>query len=193
MNKSRAFILTLAVFIVLACSFTASPPPAPTPNSVPPTSEQNTGADPQQAQDQMATFVAQTVAAQQPVVTETSAPALVEPPTATEALALPNAPANLVGSASCTKVVANSYTVYKFVFVANLTWDDRSGDETAFEIRKDGEFLVTLDANTTTYKETLTFTTPYKRPTQSAVYTVQAVNAAGKSEAVELTLSAACR
>jgi len=191
MKKNLVFGLILAVFVILACSVTGSPA-APTTPPPPPETVPDTSAT-QQAQDQMATFVALTVAAQQPVATETSAPALVEPPTATAALSLPNAPANLVGSASCTKVVANSYTVYKFVFVANLTWDDRSGNETAFELLKDGQLLATLDADTTTYKETLTFTTPYKRPTQSAVYTVQAVNAAGKSEAVEITLSAACR
>jgi hypothetical protein len=147
----------------------------------------------QQAQDQMATFVAQTVAAQQPAVTDTPVPALVEPPTATAALALPNAPANFVGSSSCTKVVAHSYTEYKFVFVANLTWEDRSGDETAFEISKDGNLLATLDADTTEYQDTLTFMTPYKRPTQMAVYTIQAINAAGKSKAVEVSVSANCR
>jgi hypothetical protein len=193
MNKSRAFILTLAIFIILACSFTSGSPAAPTAISIPPTTAPDMSAATQQAQDQMATFVAQTVAAQQPAATDTPVPALVEPPTATAALALPNTPANLVGSASCTKVVANSYTVYKFVFVANLTWEDRSGNETAFELLKDGQLLATLDADTTTYKDVLTFTTPYKRPTQIALYTIQAINAAGKSEAVELSVSANCR
>jgi hypothetical protein len=141
----------------------------------------------------MATFVAQTVAAQQPAVTETSVPALVEPLTATVVLSLPNAPANFVGSASCTKLIAHSTTEYKFVFVANLVWEDRSGDETSFELLKDGKLLVTLDADTTEYQDSLTFMTPYKHPTQMALYTIRAVNAAGKSEAVELSLSATCR
>ncbi len=190
MNKSRAFGLVLAIFVILACSVTGSPT-APTAISVPPTTAPDMSAATQQAQDQMATFVAQTVAAQQSAATETSVPATAVPEATTPAL--PNAPANLVGSASCTKVVANSYTVYKFVFVANLTWEDRSGNETAFELLKDGNLLATLDADTTTYKDVLTFTTPYKRPTQMALYTIQAINASGKSEAVELSVSANCR
>lgn len=187
MNKSRAFGLVLAIFVILACSVTGSPT-VPTAISVPPTTAPDMSAATQQAQDQMATFVAQTVAAQQPIVTDTPVP-----PPATATPALPNPPANFVGSASCTKIVANSYTVYKFVFLVNLVWDDRSNNETAFEISKDGKLLVTLDADTKTYKDSLTFTTPYKHPTQMALYTIQAVNAAGKSEAVKLELSATCR
>jgi hypothetical protein len=138
----------------------------------------------------MATFVAQTVEAQQPVATETPIPveatATMVPPS------LPNMPANFFVNATCTKVVANSYVVYKYVYVAYLKWD-ASSDGTGFEINRDGDLLATLDANTTEYKDTITITTPYKRYSANYTYTIQAVNAAGKSEAAEMFVTITCR
>lgn len=188
MNRNLVFGLTAAILVILACSVTSGSPVAPTAASVPPTVQPDMSAATQQAQDQMATFVAQTVAAQLPAVTDTPVP-----PPATEAPALPNPPVSFYASATCTKVIAHSTTEYKFVFVTNLTWEDRSSNETAFEILKDGKLLATLDADTTEYQDSVTFMTPYKHPTQMALYTIQAINAAGKSKAVEVSVSATCR
>ncbi|MBI3176179.1 MAG: hypothetical protein HYZ25_20845 [Chloroflexi bacterium] len=187
MNRNLVPVLALVTFLILACSFTSS---TPTEVSAPPTDAPDTSADSQQSQDQMATFVAQTVEAQQPVATETPLPVEATPTPA--APALPNAPANFYADATCTKVVAHSYTVYKYVYVAYLHWDD-SSDETSFELNKDGNLLATLDANTTEYKDTITISTPYKRYSANYTYTIQAVNAAGKSEAVEVFVTITCR
>ena len=61
MKRNPVLGLVLVIFLTLACSFTSS---APTAVSVPPTAAPDTSAVTQQAQDQMATFVAQTVEAQ---------------------------------------------------------------------------------------------------------------------------------
>ena len=188
MNRNLVPVLALVTFLILACSFTSG---TPTAAPVPPTNPPDTSADSQQSQDQMATFVAQTVEAQQPVATE---PPIPVEATATMAVsaAVPNAPAKFYADSTCTKVVAHSYTVYKYVYVAYLHWDDVS-DETSFELNKDGNLLATLDANTTEYKDTITITTPYKRYSANYTYTIQAVNAAGKSEAVEVFVTITCR
>ena len=187
MNKNRLFGLALAIFVILACSVSTGTPPT----SVPPISAPNTVAATQQVQDQLATFVAQTVEAQQPAATDTPVAAAATPTTA--APALPKAPANFVADATCTKVIAHSYTDFKYVFVAYFHWDDRSSDETGFEINKDANLLATLDANATEYKDTFTITTPYKRYSANVTYTIQSINAAGKSEAVEIFLTLTCR
>lgn len=189
MNRNLVLGLTLAIFVILACSFTSGAPIVPA--EVPPTTVPNEVEPTQQPQDQMATFVAQTVEAQQAAATEPPVQATLTPTTA--APVLPKAPANFYANSTCTKVVAHSFTEYKFVFTTNLTWEDRSDNETAFEISKDGKLLATLDADTTKYQDTLTFMTPYKHPTQMALFTIQAINAAGKSEAVEVSVSPTCR
>jgi hypothetical protein len=185
MNRNLVIGLTLAIFVILACSVT-SVPPTTAPPVVP-----NTAAAPRVDQNQMATFVAQRVEAQQPAVTDTPVPELSTPTTV--APVLPKAPANFFANATCTKLIAHSYTVYKYVFVANLTWDAQSSNATGFEINKDGVLLATLDANTKEYKDTATITTPYKRYTASATYTIQSINAAGKSEPVEVFVTLTCR
>ena len=188
MKRNPVLGLVLVIFLTLACSFTSS---APTAVSVPPTAAPDTSAVTQQAQDQMATFVAQTVEAQQPAATETPIP--VEATATLAAAAAPNAPANFVVNATCTKTVAHSYVNYKYIFVANLSWDDSSGNETGFEINRDGDLLASLDAGVTEYKDTITITTPYKRYSANYTYTIQAVNAAGKSEAAEVFVTITCR
>lgn len=188
MSKNPVLGLALAVFLMLACSFMSG---APATVSAPPTAAPDTSAGTQQAQDQMATFVAQTVEAQQPLATETLIP--VEATATLVAPSLPNAPEKFYADATCTKVIAHSYTVYKYVYVAYLHWEDHSGNETSFELNKDSNLLAALDANTTEYKDTITITTPYKRYNANYTYTIQAVNEAGKSEAVELFVTITCR
>ena len=81
MNKNRAFVLTLAISVILACSVTMGAPTASTPTAVPPTIVPNTVATTTQTPDQLGTFVAQTLEAQQPTSTEAPPPTAV-PPTA---------------------------------------------------------------------------------------------------------------
>lgn len=185
MNRNRVLVLTLAIFLILACSISGgvptSGPAIPPADTIVPTA----------AQDLMSTFVAQTVEAQQPAATDTPVAAAATPTTA--APALPKAPANFVADATCTKVVAHSYTDYKYVFVAYFHWDDRSSDETGFEINKDGNLLATVDANATEYKDSFTITTPYKRYNANVTYTIQSINEVGKSEAVEVFITITCR
>lgn len=76
MNRNLVLGLTLAVFVILACSMVSGAPTAAT--EIPATAPDTSAATPQ-TQDQMATFVAQTVEAQQPVATETSAPTAIPP------------------------------------------------------------------------------------------------------------------
>jgi hypothetical protein len=185
MNRNRVLVLTLAIFLILACSMTGG---APTPAPVMPPADTIV---PTSAQELLGTFVAQTVEAQQPTATDTPVPVEVAPTTA--APALPNSPLNFYVDATCTKVVAHSFTVYSYVFVANLHWDDRSSNETGYEITKDGNLLATLDANTTTYQDTFNITTPYKRYSANVTYAIQSTNEAGSSEAVESYVTITCR
>jgi hypothetical protein len=185
MNRNRVLVLTLAIFLILACSMTGG-----TPTSAPAVPPADTIV-PTAAQELLGTFVAQTVEAQQPAATDTPVPVEATPTTA--APALPNSPLNFYVDATCTKVVAHSYTVYNYVFVANMHWDDRSDNETGFEITKDGNPLATLDANTTEYKDTFNITTPYKRYSANVTYAIQTINEAGTSEAVEASVTITCR
>jgi len=80
MTKNRALILTLAISLVLACSISLGAPPSATP--APTITAVSTFTE--VPQDQIATFVAQTVEAQQPAATEppppTEAPSLTPMP-----------------------------------------------------------------------------------------------------------------
>lgn len=188
MNRNLVLGMSLAILVILACSFTSGGPTGPA--EVPPTTVPNKVEPTTPSQDQMATFVAQTVEAQQPLATETPIP-----PAATPTLAapvLPKAPGNFSVDATCTKIVAHSYTVYKYVFVAYMHWDAVSS-VTGFEINKDGDLLTTMESNATEYKDTFTITTPYKRYNAEVTYTIQAVNEAGKSEAAEVYVTVTCR
>jgi hypothetical protein len=94
MNKNRALVLTLAISLILACSASLGTPPASTPTSAPPTTAPNTVTATAQVQDQLGTFVAQTVEAQ-PTSTEAAAPTAV-PPTA-QATPIPFTPSQWNG------------------------------------------------------------------------------------------------
>ena len=120
--------------------------------------------------------------------------ALVVPPTPTMAApVLPKMPTNFYINATCTKVIAHSFVDYKYVFVARMQWDAVSSGVTGFEVNKDGVLLAALDANATEYEDSITILTPYKRYSAEVIYTIQAVNEAGKSEAAEVYVTITCR
>jgi len=73
----KMFVLAIFMMFILACL-----PASPTQNPFPPTTAPNTGGATAQPQNQMATFVAQTVEAQPPAATQ---PAATQAPTATTA------------------------------------------------------------------------------------------------------------
>lgn len=80
MNRKLAFGLSMVVFVILACSVATGAPPVST--EIPATVPNMEAATPQM-QDQMSTFVAQTVEAQQSAATETLIPATAVPFTPT--------------------------------------------------------------------------------------------------------------
>ncbi len=126
-----------------------------------------------------------------PVPTNTFAPS--KTPTFTPPPSLPNAPEKFYADAACSAVIAHSYVYYKYEYVAYLHWTDQSDNETGFEITRNGDLVTTVEPNTKEYKDTFTITTPYKRYDVTATYTIQSINAAGKSEIVELFITLTCR
>jgi hypothetical protein len=77
-SMKKIFVISIITLIILACGV-----PALAPNSAPPTSAPDIAATSAQSQNQMATFVAQTVQAQPPAPTQTPAATAV-PPTAAQ-------------------------------------------------------------------------------------------------------------
>lgn len=102
-------------------------------------------------------------------------PSVTPPATATKAP--PLAPAYDKWTFNCTyNGVNNDLNV-------NLIWTDRSNDETGFRIIRNGEQLVELPANSTSYSDVIAVDTG-----QGATYRVDAYNAAGTSSTSTITL-----
>lgn len=108
-----------------------------------------------------------------PTPTPTSTPT----PTATPTLAPPNAPENVSASKACTPLVLPQY-----LLVSIITWDDKSNNETGFNVYRNGALLTTVGPNITTWNDT--FPINMGMP---VTYGVEAVNAAGVSTNITAT------
>ena len=134
-----------------------------------------------------------------PIPTETSTP-LPPTETPTPTPATPGAPDFFQANASCKKVTVKhteeigGYLFYwletNYDFIADLSWDDKSDNESGFEILKDGKSIKTLDADTTEFRDTATFP---QATTGNVVYTIRSFNDVGKSETMEITVQYICR
>lgn len=95
------------------------------------------------------------------------------PPTETQTPARPAAPANLEITYTCSRGRWRSYNV-----TIKLSWEDKSDNETGFEIFKNKVLIKTMEANAT---EAIDFDLLYNFDSGSASYEMRTFNDAGKS------------
>lgn len=134
-----------------------------------------------------------------PIPTETPTP-LPPTETPTPTPAPPAPPEDFEARANCKKVVVkhteewDGWLFYwnetNYDFVADLSWEDKSDNETGFEIFKDGVSIKTLDADTTEFRDA--FTVP-QATTGNVIYLIQSFNDVGKSTRVEIKVTYVCQ
>ena len=108
-----------------------------------------------------------------PTPTPTSTPT----PTVTPTPSPPNAPANVSAAKNCTPLVVPQY-----LLVSIISWEDKSTNETGFNVYRDGTLLTTVGPDITTWNDTIPINMG-----MPITYGVEAVNATGTSSKVTAT------
>jgi len=98
-------------------------------------------------------------------------------PTYTPTPTIPDPPTNISVSKTCTPLVLPQY-----LLASIISWEDKSNNETGFNVYRDGVLLTTVGPDTTTLNDTynINMGTP-------VIYGVEAVNATGASTRINAT------